>query len=222
MTPQTRWTFLVTVTTALVASAERPPAREHALPEVVAGADALTPGARFMAKLPPSARAALVKEGQVVLDTQRGAGDQTLLRAVLKFDRPVDEVFAIITQPSQQASYLPHVTQSKTVGARSAEGEANDMVVSFIFTFRFRTQHWFYPEEHRMEWSLDPAGEDGLRDQAGFFQLYALDEKTTIAEYGTRVVARDGFLNFLRSIGERGGVAEALTAIRKHVATQRR
>ena len=73
-----------------------------------------------------------------------------------------------------------------------------------------------------MEWSLDASGEDGLTEQSGFFQLYALDEKTTIAEYGTHVVARDGFLNFLRGIGERGGVAEALTAIRKHVAAQKR
>lgn len=205
--------------TPLFAFAERPAARGHALPDVVAGVDALTPGARFVARLPPSSREALKRDAQVVLDPTK---DQTLVRAVMRFDRPVDEVFAIITQPSQQTTYLPHVTQSKTVGARTSEGEVNDMIVSFLFTFRFRTQHWFYPEEHRMEWNLDPSGEDGLTEQNGFFQLYALDEKTTIAEYGTHVVARDGFLNFLRSIGERGGVAEALTAIRKHVAAQKR
>jgi uncharacterized protein YndB with AHSA1/START domain len=158
----------------------------------------------------------------VVLDSKQGDGEQALLRAVMRFDRPADEVFAIITQPSQQARYLPHVTQSKTVGARSDTGEVNDMVVSFLFTFRFRIQHWFYPEERRMEWSLDPSGEDDLTEQSGFFQLYALDEKTTIAEYGTRVVARDGFLNFLRGIGERGGVAEALSAIRSHVSASKR
>lgn len=218
----TRTLFVAVVTFALFASAERPPARAHALPDVVAGVDALTPGARFVATLPPKMQATLRREGQVVLDSKQGDGEQALLRAVMRFDRPVDEVFSIITQPSQQARYLPHVTQSKTVGARSETGEVNDMVVSFLFTFRFRIQHWFYPEERRMEWSLDPSGEDGLTEQAGFFQLYALDEKTTIAEYGTRVVARDGFLNFLRGIGERGGVAEALSAIRSHVSASKR
>lgn len=222
MTRQNRWVFAAVVSTALLAFAERPPAREHALPEVVTGVDDLTPGARFVATLSPRARETLAKDGQVVLDTRRGSGDQTLLRAVMRFDRPVDEVFAIITQPSQQVASLPHVTQSKTVGVRTAEGEVNDVVVSFLFTIRFRTQHWFYPEEHRMEWNLDRTGADGLVDQAGFFQLYALDEKTTIAEYGTRVVARDGFLNLLRGLGERGGVVDALTATRKHVASQRR
>ena len=215
--------FAVLVVIALPSLAARPPARQHAPPEVIAGVDALTPGARFLQTLPASTREALKKEGQAVLDGQR-SGDDTngLLRAVIRFDRPRDEVFAIITQPSTQVSYLPHVTQSKTVGARSAEGETTDMVVSFLFTFRYRTQHWFYPEEHRMEWNLDPAGEDGLTEQLGFFQLYELDEKTTIAEYGTRVVAKDGFLNFLRGLGERGGVAEALTAIRKHVSAEKR
>lgn len=206
------------IVTSVVAFAERPEARGHALPDVMVGVDALTPGARFVAKLPPSARAALERDAQVVLDATK---DQTLVRAVMRFDRPIDEAFAIITQPSRQTTYLPHVTQSKTV-VRSDEGEVNDMVVSFLFTIRFRTRHWFYPEQHRMEWSLDPSGEAGLTEQAGFFQLYALDEKTTIAEYGTRVVARDGFLELLRGLGERGGVAEALTAIRKHVTAQRR
>jgi len=205
---------------AFSALAARPPARQHASPEVVAGVDAQTPGARFLATLPQSTREAVKKDGQAVLDGKSGSDSSGgLLRAVIRFDRPRDEVFALITQPSTQVSYLPHVTQSKTVGAHTDEGEATDMVVSFLFTFRYRTQHWFYPEEHRMEWNLDPAGENGLTEQVGFFQLYELDEKTTIAEYGTRVVARDGFLNFLRSLGERGGVADALTAMRKHVAS---
>lgn len=221
MTRMNRWTFAALVFTALSTFAARPPARQHAPPEIVAGVDDLTPGVRFLATLSPAVREALRKEGQAVLDGKRG-DDKALLRAVLRFDRPADEVFAIITQPSTQVSYLPHVTQSKTVGARTAEGEATDMVVSFLFTFRYRTQHWFYPEERRMEWSLDPSGEDGLTEQVGFFQLYELDEKTTIAEYGTRVVAKDGFLNFLRGLGERGGVAEALTAIRKHVSASPR
>ena len=201
---------------SLSAFAARPPARQHASPEVIAGVDDLTPGARFLATLPTATREAVRKDGQAVLDNKPGVDN--LVRAVIRFDRPRDEVFAVITRPSAQVNFLPHVTQSKTVGARSEEGEANDMVVSFLFTFRFRTQHWFYPEESRMEWNLDPAGEDGLVEQVGFFQLYALDEHTTIAEYGTRVVARDGFLNFVRGLGERGGVAEALSAIRKHVA----
>jgi uncharacterized protein YndB with AHSA1/START domain len=227
-----RWTVAALVLIALPAFAERPPARDHAATEITefketdAGVEAQTPGVRFLATLSPSERAAFAKEGLAVLDGKSGSSSgktgseaAALLRAVIRLDRPRAEVFAIITQPSTLVTYMPHVTQSKTVGERTAEGEVIDMVVSFIFTFRYRTQHWFYPEEHRMEWNLDPSGEDGLTEQLGFFQLYALDEKTTIAEFGTKVVARDGLLNFFRSIGERGGLISMLTEIRKHVAT---
>lgn len=209
------------IVSSLLAFAERPPAKGAAAPEVIAGTDALTPGARFLARLPPATRETLRKQGHAVLEQQPGATSDGLLRAVIRFEKPRDQVFAIITQPSEQVGYLPHVTQSKTVGARTEEGEATDMVVSFFITLRYRTQHWFYPEEHRMEWTLDGAGEDGLTDQAGYFQLYELDAKTTIAEYGTRVVAKGGFINFLRGLGERGGVSEALTAVRRHVHTHR-
>ena len=210
---------------AMVAFAERPPPRAHAGPEFLDGAgggEPLSAGARFVATLPFATREALRKEGHAVLDEKSKDESGGMVRAVIRFERPRDEVFAIVTQPSQQISYLPHVTQSKTVGTRTAEGESIDMVVSvFVFTFKYRVQHWFYPDEHRMEWSLDPAGADGLKDQTGYMQLYALDDKTTIVEYGTRVVARSAIINFVRGLGERGGVAEALGTLRKHVAASK-
>lgn len=187
---------------ATAALAERPPQRAQA------SADAKT----LLESLTPSAREALRKDGQVVLEQRDG----NALRAVVRFERPLAQVYSVLTEPSTQASYLPHVTQSKTV-VRSEEGESTDMVVSFLFTFRYRTQHWFYADAHRMEWSLDPAGPRDLTAQDGFWQLYALDEKTTIGEFGTHVAAESGFINFLRGLGERGGVAEALTSVRRHV-----
>jgi uncharacterized protein YndB with AHSA1/START domain len=192
---------VVTLLVSAVAQAQRPPAKGHAQH---------TDGAQYLATLPAEKRAVLEQKGLVVLSQKDG-----VVRAAVKFDRPRDEVFAAITQPSTQVGYLPHVTKSKTATA-TRDGEATDMEVSFLFVFRYRTQHWLYPEQHRMEWSLDPSGEDGLTDQEGFWQLYELDERTTVAEYATKVVAKGAFLNFLRGLGERGGVEEALAAFRAH------
>lgn len=208
----------------LSAFAEQPPAQGHAPAEFFAtpdGVDGPTPGARFLATLPFSARETLRKEGRVVLDHKKAKGNG-LARAVIRFERPREAVFASITQPSQQSRYLTHVKASKTVGGRTAAGEVVDMDVVFLFIkMSYRIQHWFYPAEFRMEWELDPSVKCGLSEQAGFFQLYELDEKTTIAEYGTRVVAKAGFLDFFRGLGERGGIADALTALRIHVASPR-
>lgn len=209
----------VIAASGMVAFAERPSARHHAKPEVMQGSDDLTPGARFLATLPASARDELRRKGQVVLD--QGTKDN-LIRAVVRFERPLGQVFSAVTQPAKQREFLPHVTQSKSLG-RSDQGESVDMAVSFLFTFRYRTQHWFYPDEGRMEWNLDPSGERGLKEQVGFWQLYELDEKTTIGEYGTHVASDNDFINFVRGLGERGGIADALGTMRKyvHVSTAR-
>ncbi len=211
----------VVLMSSLVAVAERPPASGHAPREFFvteAGVGGPTPGARFVASLSYSARETLRKEGRAVLEPKKK--DDGLIRAVIRFERPIDEVFAVITQPSQQARYLKNVDSSKTFGKRSEEGEEVDMVVSvFLASFRYRVQHWYYPEERRMEWALDPGSKGEFVEQTGYFQLYALDERTTIAEYGTRVIAKDGFVELIRGMGEKGGIADALQALRRHVHT---
>jgi hypothetical protein len=210
---------LLAVLFATTGWAQMPPPRDRApaafFAEPMGGGD--SPGARFIASLPEAARKALAKDQQVVLDQTSKDGGPALIRAVARFGRPKAEVWELITRTSDQHTFLPHVTQSKRVGERTAEGEVNDYVVSFFFTFKYRTQHWFYADQSRLEWNLDPSGEDGLVEQLGYWQLYELDEKTTVGEYGTRLVVRGSFINFLRSLGERGGVRDALTAFRRHV-----
>lgn len=211
-------TFWLTMAVGLPCSAQRPDPRGQ--PDATAMAPgAGTPGARYLETLSTPAKEALRRDGHVILDQKTSGGGPSLLKAVVRFDRPKADVYALISQPSTQHAYLPHVEQSKTFGQRSEEGEADDFVVSFIFTFKYRTQHWFYQELDRVEWNLDPAGGDGLVEQLGYWQLYELDDKTTIAEYGTRIVARGAILNFFRSLGERGAIADALTAFRKHINT---
>lgn len=212
-----RLPFLLAVL-ALTAWAERPPPQGQPPAEL---RDEPYAGTRYVASLPESVQQGLRKDGYALLQQKSGSENDGLIRAVIRFERPRDEVFAVLTQPSLQKSFLPHVKKSQTVGARTDEGELNDFEVAFLFTFKYRTQHGYYPELHRLEWALDGSTPGSLAAQTGFFQLYALDEKTTIAEYGTRVQLKDGFINFLRSLGERGGVADALNATRRHVHTAR-
>lgn len=204
----------------LPAFAERPPPVARAPTEFYstpAGAQGPTPGARFLATLPYDARDKLRKNGRVILELHRKKG---YVRAAVRLDRPIDEVYAIITQPSSQQRYVPHVAVSKTVRGRTEEGESIDYVVKVLFmTFNFRVQHWFYSEQQRIEWALDPSGENELVEYVGSFQLYALDSKTTIADFTTRVRVKDDFVAFVRSVGVKGEVAKGLTALRNYVAT---
>lgn len=216
-----RGAFLAVVLGGLAASAlaePRPPPRGHATVELTnPDGGTASPGARFIATLSASAQTALKKDSQVLLEQQTSTSGPSLVKAVVRLNRPKAEVYAVLSAPSEQHTFLPHVQVSKTFGGRTDEGENVDFVLAFVFTFKYRTQHWFYPDESRIEWKLDPAGGDGLVEQLGFWQLYELDEKTTIAEYGTHIVARGAILNFFRSLGERGAIADALSAVRTHV-----
>lgn len=209
-----RLSLLAVLTLALSALAERPAPKGQPVAEL---RDDPTGGAKYVAKLPEDTRKTLEEKGYALLESRSGKDNDGLIRAVILFERPRDEVFAVLTQPSTQKQYLPNVKKSELVGARTHEGEAEDMELSFLFTFKWRTQHWYYPELHRMEWALDASEPGSLAAQSGYFQLYALDEKTTVAEYGTQVQLKDGFLNFLRSIGEKGGVRDAVQAQRAFV-----
>ena len=206
------------------AAEPRPPPRGHRLPvdPALDGGVALSPGARYLESLPPSAREALLKDGQVILDTKTSGSGPSLVKAAVRFARSRADTYALISQPAEQHTFLPHVEVSRPVGERTELGEREDFEVAFLFVFKYRTQHWFYPEEDRVEWNLDPTGGDGLEAQLGYWQLYELDENTTLAEYGTHIVARGALLNFFRSLGERGAIGEALGAFRKHIDTSPR
>ena len=202
-------------------SDERPPSAGHRLPlpSSAPGGPAISPGAAYLNTLSRGAREALLRDGQVILDASSKGSGPTMVKAVARFARPRDEVYALITQPHEQHRYLPHVKVSRPIGERTKEGEREDFEVSFLFTFKYRSQHWYYPEEDRVEWVLDPSGGDGLKEQVGYWQLYELDEHTTVAEYGTHIRVRGAFLDFIRGLGERGTINEALTAFRRHVDT---
>lgn len=212
--------WAVVVLSGLTAFAERPPPAGKAPAEFYAtpsGAEGPSPGARFLATLPFEARDKLRKDGKVVLELKRKQG---YVHAVIRLERPIDEAFAIITRPSAQARYMPHVAQSKTVSGRTEEGESIDYVVAVLFVkFPFRLQHWFYPEQQRMEWTLDPTGKNSLEQQSGFLQLYELDAKTTIAELSASVTVKNDFVAFIRSLGQKGEVSDVLAAMRKYVGT---
>jgi hypothetical protein len=179
--------------------------------------DGVYAGAAYLAALSPELREALKANGQVFLDDTNGQGGTKLLKALVRVERPKREVFALLTQPSTQASYLPNLKESKTVGAKSVDGEVVDFLVSYVIKLEYRTQHWFYPEQSRVEWVLDPSGGDGLREQEGYSQLFEVDERTTLIEYGTHLTATGFIVNLLQQLGQRGGVRDALTAFRKHL-----
>src|SRR4051794_33294661 len=96
---------------AVTSFAERPPSVAKAPSEfhaTSAEAQGPTPGAAYLATLPYEMRNKLRKDGRVLLELQRKKG---YVHAVIRLERPIDEAYALITQPARQQQYVPHVAQ---------------------------------------------------------------------------------------------------------------
>jgi hypothetical protein len=210
--------LLVLLLTPALAGAERPPPKGQPTAFASSGdGGTRTAGANYLAALPEAARKTLEKEGVVVLDQQAKEAGPAFLRAVVRFNRPIAQVYPLLSHPAEQSKFLPHVDQSTTFGGRTDEGEAVDYKVVWLFSFEHRTQHWFYPELNRVEWTLLPKPGDSLKEQQGSWQLYEVDDQHSLAQYDTRLVSKGALLEFLRGLGERGAVKDSLNAVRKHV-----
>lgn len=170
-------------------------------------------GARFARTLDVASQTTLARDGVVVL-TRGSDGGAHAVRAAVFFNRPIDDVYAVLSHAENQAKYLPHLTASRPVGVRTADGQVVDFVVSAIVPLKFRTRLHYSPRERRIEWQLDSS--EVLKEQAGSWQLYPFGDQT-IAEYKTRLSLRDGPLESLRSLGEREEVEKALAATRRYV-----
>lgn len=207
----------------LVAAAGRPPARvvvPAASPvDTMRVADGRTEGAAFLAGLDPKLRTTLEKERLVVLGEPGAAGGSFAgyVRAYVLFRQPKRRTFELLAEPSRQLQFLPRLTLAKAV-ERPQHGEVTRFRLEVMFTTTdFQVRHWFYPEASRLEWLLDPAFDNDIRAQEGFWQLYQVDAATTVAEYGSRVETGLPVPASLQDYFARRDIPLALAATRRFV-----
>ena len=152
-------------------------------------------GELYLAKLPADQRETVLKEGALLYGEEdedskksKDGGIKGYIRAVAIFDQPKARTLELMTEPSKLALFLESLDGSVTV-ARSEVGEISKFSVGFLWwDIDFWIQHWFYPELSRYDWYMDTKNFDNEIDgNKGFWQLYALDDKRTIGEYGVYV-----------------------------------
>ena len=68
-----------------------------------------------------------------------------------------------------------------------------------------------------MEWALDPAYDNDVKVASGFWQVFALDEKTSVGEYGTVVDIGLPVPDALQGYLTRKDLPAALDAFQKYI-----
>jgi hypothetical protein len=179
-----------------------------------------TEGQIFLESLDPEIQKAVLKKGQTLLGEPKQTDNGSYagyIKAVAIFKQPKQRVWELMVVPTKQPLYLPRLTGASTVD-KPANGELVEFKLGVLFsTYKFYTRHWFYPEQSRVEWALDPDKESDIALQEGYWQLYALDENTTIGEYGTRVDTGVAVPQFLQDFFAKKDIPTALTAFRAYM-----
>jgi hypothetical protein len=178
-----------------------------------------TEGRAYLASLSPSLRQQLEKDGQVLMgenkstDTSYGG----YIKAIALFKQPKARAWALIVAPSRQPLYLPRLTSARVLET-PANGELDEFRLKvFIASFVLHTRHWFYPEQSRVEWSLDKAYKSDINRQEGYWQLFAVNDGLTVAEYGTLVDTGIAAPRSIQDYLARRDIPTALQAFRAYI-----
>jgi hypothetical protein len=187
----------------------------------VRGVGEKTEGAAYLATLTAAERKTLQTEGQLLLNEDQSTEGSFAgyIKAVAIFNKPKQRVYDLITTPADQILYLPRLSIAETV-ERPKNGELTRFQIKVLFTrTNFRVRHWYYPETSRLEWFLDPEFNNDIKLQEGFWQLYQIDENTTVGEYGTLVDTGLAVPSAIQDFFAKKDIPKALDGMRKWVDT---
>jgi len=132
-----------------------------------------------------------VKSGEIVImdqDTSEGDEEQKrYIRAAMIFDQPIDKAWKLVRKTEMQHRFLPDLEECELV-ERTAEGDRVDFHVEIaMFDIDYRVRHHYDDENCHLWWHLDPEHDNDMKRVDGFWKLYKLDDKRTLARYGTNV-----------------------------------
>lgn len=177
-------------------------------------------GDAYLQTLPENLRKELMEKGSVLIPETNETDDGGMagyIKAVVIFEQNKPRAYELMVQPSNQVLFLPRLTKAQEIWHRN-EGELTEFTLSAgPADVTFRTQHWFWPNFSRMEWALDPNHKNDIKVAEGFWQLYALNDKQCVGEYGTLVDTGLPVPTMLQSYFARKDVPEALDAFQKYI-----
>jgi len=161
-----------------------------------------------------------LKDGQVVIldkDQSQGVELQRFIQAAMIFNQPIDTAWALFRQTERQEQYLPRLYKV-TVVEEHPTWNKNDFFVKFSFiNIIYRVQHNFQPEKYYFYWTLDPGYKNDLKHLEGYWKLYKLDDKHTLARYGTIVNTSDLIPKSIQEYLTKQDLPESMNAVKKYI-----
>jgi hypothetical protein len=119
------------------------------------------------------------------------------VRAYVVFDRPLDRVYALLSETTRQREYRSELEALSTV-ARLPDGHVDEQQIRILFAkVGYRLRYRLDPERRRIAWELDPSLTSPMRRVEGSWELYAMDATRTLGRLSTSVDVGDALPAFL-------------------------
>lgn len=207
--------FSLVVLFAFAAGAEPPFVKpEHSRP---VEASEVGEAMKILSSLAEKDRDELVTKEIVVAARQDGDEPSGVITAYVVVHQPKKRVFEMLTDTTAQVNYQPRLRKSERV-----RREGNVEVTQFhtkapMVNVHTRVIHQWWPEVSRIAWVLDPEFKNDLKKQVGFYNLYAIDEKTTLLEFGTIIEVGMLVPKFVQTYFTRKDLPEALGNVKRWV-----
>lgn len=109
--------------------------------------------------------------------------------AYVVFERPREQVLALLSQAERQPEYRPEIESVRTV-RRFENGRVDEQRIRIAFQpLVYRLVYTRHAETGRVSWALDPEFENDLRRMEGFWELYDFRRAParTLGRFGSSV-----------------------------------
>jgi hypothetical protein len=145
------------------------------------------------------------------------ADGKTIIAAAVIFNRPVDEVWKLLSQPERQEDYLKEVKKSELIKEETRRKWVYFEVDIYAFSIRYTVRHYLYPEIKSIVWELDPEAKNDLSHLGGFWRLYSWREGKTLARYGSQIVPKFKLAKAIVQSLYKNRVRHSLLAVKEYL-----
>ena len=158
----------------------------------VALGGSLLPGQVLLRAEPEAVVRKLLDAKSLVLD-----GEGEVVRAYVLFERPLDRVYALLSETARQGEYRSELEGLATV-AQLPDGHVDEHQIRILFMkVGYRLRYRLDPERRRIAWELDPSLANPMRRVDGSWELYAMDPTHALGRLSTSVDVGDALPAFL-------------------------
>ncbi len=162
-----------------------------------------------------------INKGKILFSTKdKSAGEdgkkQSLIEAVLVFDKPVNETWELLAKTEDQIKYLKEIKEVNVIDQNALENINEFKLKAVFFTLIYRVHHEFDKSNNYFHWTLDPNFKNDLADLKGFWKFYPYGENKTLVRYGSNVSLKK-VPDWVEALFKKGGVKKSLKCVKKYV-----